>query len=313
MKILVTGGLGFIGTNLIKELERRGHESWACDLYNSHRDQYKRCDVREFRQIEKLIDENRFDLVYHTAAEYGRWNGEEYYENMWMTNVIGTKNILRLQERFGFRMVQFSSAEVYGDYDATMREDVMNEIPIKQMNDYAMSKWVNEMQVLNSASMFRTETVRIRLFNVYGPGEHYTPYRGVVPAFIYNAAHEKPYTVYKGHKRTFEYVKDICATLGNLTDTFRPGEVYNLGSEEQYEIKYLSDLVLNLLDKDDRHVTYKDAEPFTTGVKRGDSSKAKRDLRHNCKTSLEQGVRETISWMRETYDSSEKPSLAIPQ
>ncbi len=55
------------------------------------------------------------------------------------------------------------------------------------MNDYAISKWVNEMQILNSAAMFGTETVRVRLFNVYGVGEHYTPYRGWIPKFIYKA------------------------------------------------------------------------------------------------------------------------------
>ncbi len=280
MKVLVTGGLGFIGTKLVSELEGRGHETWACDLFNSHRDHYRRCDVREFRQLEKLVGGHKFDLVYHAAAEYGRWNGED-------------------------------SAEVYGDYPETMRENVMDEVPIKQMNDYAMTKWVNEMQVLNSTSMFDTETVRIRLFNVYGPGEHYTPYRGVVPTFIYKALHDLPYTVYRGHKRTFEYVNDVCTTLANLTEYFKPGEAYNLGSDNQYEIKHVSDIVIQELGKDDMNVTYKDAEPFTTGVKRGDSSKAKRDLRHRCETSLEEGIRRTVIWMEEASPARKKEALTI--
>lgn len=69
------------------------------------------------------------DYVYHLAAEYGRWNGEDYYENLWTTNVIGTKNILRLQEKYRFRQIFFSSCEVYGDYDGIMTEDVMDKIP----------------------------------------------------------------------------------------------------------------------------------------------------------------------------------------
>jgi len=311
MQILVTGGHGFIGSTLVKELEQRGHETWACDLYNSNREHYKRCDVREFRQVEKLFGEHEFELVYHAAAEYGRWNGEDYYENLWMTNVVGTKNILRLQEKGKFRMVLFSSAEVYGDYGQLMHEDVMDKIPIKQMNDYAMSKWVNEMQVLNSASMFGTETVRVRPFNVYGPGEHFTPYRGVVPAFIYKALHGQPYTVFKGHKRTFEYVNDVCATLGNLTENFKPGEVYNLGGDDQYEIKYLSDIILKHLGMDDRLVTYKEAEPFTTRVKKSDSSKAKNDLRHKCTTSLDLGIKNTIDWMREINRGQQKPTIEV--
>ena len=94
MKILVTGGAGFIGTNLYNELRTRGHSVVACDLRNTDRDNYIRCDVRNYRQIEKVFEEySPFDYVYHLAAEYGRWNGEAHYENLWQTNIIGTKHI----------------------------------------------------------------------------------------------------------------------------------------------------------------------------------------------------------------------------
>ena len=313
MKILVTGGHGFIGTQLVEELRKRGHDTWACDLFNSERQNYRRCDVREYRQLERLFEEHPFELVYHAAAEYGRWNGEDYYENLWATNVIGTKNVTRLQEKRRFKLVMFSSAEVYGDYNGAMKEDVMDQIPIKQMNDYAMSKWVNEMQVLNSAKMFGTESVRIRPFNVYGPGEHFTPYRGVVPAFIYKALHDQPYTVYEKHRRTFEFVTDICNTLANLTRTFKPGEVYNIGGEESYEIRQLSDIILKHMGKDDRLVSYQAGEPFTTGAKKGDSSKAKRDLNHNCKTTLEDGIRQTVEWMSRTYPQDQRRIITVNQ
>ncbi len=309
----MTGGHGFIGTHLVEELQNRGHDAWTCDLYNSARENYKRCDVREYRQLERLFEKHTFELVYHAAAEYGRWNGEDYYENLWTTNVIGTKNVVRLQEQRKFELVLFSSAEVYGDYSGVMREDVMDRVPIKQMNDYAMSKWVNEMQVLNSAAMFGTESVRIRPFNVYGPGEHFTPYRGVVPAFIYKALHDQPYTVYEKHMRTFEFVTDICNTLANLTVTFKPGEVYNIGSDESYEIRHLSDIILKQLGKDDRLVSYKTGEPFTTGIKRGDHSKAKRDLNHNCKTSLDNGIKRTVDWMRTNDLPDPRTVLVVDQ
>ena len=104
-KVLVTGGLGFIGTNLIRELESRGHEVWACDLIHSERRNYIRCDVSKYRQVEQLFEKHNFDYVYHAAAEYGRWNGEDYYENLWPTNAVGTKNILRMQEKKRFRMI----------------------------------------------------------------------------------------------------------------------------------------------------------------------------------------------------------------
>ena len=303
MRILVTGGLGTIGRPLVQELRQRGHDVWLLDLSHHHDPQYFRCDVRSFRQLERLFDQHRFDYVYHLAAEYGRWNGEDYYENLWTTNVIGTKNILRLQERHRFRMIHFSSAEVYGDYDGVMTESIMDRVPIKQMNDYAMTKWVNEMQVLNSAAMFGTETVRVRPVNVYGPGEPYTPYRGVVPTFIYEALTRQPYTVYLGHRRIFDYVEDTCRTFANITDNFIPGEVYNVGGPPEWEceIKYLSDLILDYLGLDDSLVTYKEAEPFTTRVKTIDTSKAVRDLKHDPQVSLEVGIPRTIDWMKAYY------------
>ena len=108
-RILVTGGSGFIGTNLVNELRSRGHEVLAvdllhhegeADLYSDSYSDYVRGDVRSYRQMERIFEDNDdFDYVYHLAAEYGRWNGEGYYENLWETNVIGLKNMIRLQEK----------------------------------------------------------------------------------------------------------------------------------------------------------------------------------------------------------------------
>ena len=300
MKILVTGGLGFIGSNLVPELRKRGHEVWICDLGQSGTQNYIRADVSKYRQLERVFDEQNFDYVYHLAAEYGRWNGEDYYENLWFTNTIGTKNVIRLQEKKKFRMIFFSSAEVYGDYEGTMSEDIMDKVAIKQMNDYAITKWAGELQVLNSTAMFGTETVRVRPVNAYGSHEYYSPYRGVIPAFIYKGLKDEPYTVYLGHKRIFDYVEDTCRTFANIVDNFKPGEVYNVGSKEEWEqdIRYVSDLILKHLGKNDSKVIYKEAEPFTTKVKHMDFSKIRRDLGHDPKIPLEEGIPRTVEWMK---------------
>jgi dTDP-glucose 4,6-dehydratase len=295
-RILVTGGAGFIGTNLVNELRTRGHEVIALDLGNTEREEYVRADVRNYRQLEKVFDKWEFDMVYHLAAEYGRWNGEDFYENLWATNAIGTKHVIRLQEKLGFKMIFFSSAEVYGDYEGVMAEDVMEKNPIRdtyQMNDYAITKWAGELMCMNSAKMFGTETVRVRPVNCYGPGEHYTPYRGFIPKFIYHALFDKQYIVYKGHKRIIDYVEDSCRTWANITDNFIPGEVYNVAGKPEWEraIEDYSDLVLNAVGIDDSIVTYEDAEPFTTNIKTIDCSNAVKDLKHDPQVTPEDFTR----------------------
>jgi dTDP-glucose 4,6-dehydratase len=313
--ILVTGGLGAVGTYLVKELRGRGHDVFVADLRHSPDPQYARCDVGEFHQVERLWTGGgwaqgyapkgrKFDYVYHLAAEFGRWNGEDYYENVWRSNAIGTKNLLRMQEREGFRAVYFSSSEVYGDFDGLMSEDVMDKVEIKQMNDYAISKWVNEMQVRNSATQFGSESVRVRLFNTYGPGEHYSPYRSVICLFCYRLLHDIPVTVYRGYKRTSTYITDMARTLSNISDKFVPGEVYNIGGDDFHSIEEAASLVLKHLGKEaqrDKLIVLKDEEMLTTREKRVDCSKARRDLNLKSTVALDEGIRLTLDWMKDVY------------
>lgn len=313
--ILVTGGLGAVGAYLVRELRGRGHDVFVADMRHHHDPQYARCDVGEFHQVERLWTGGgwsagysrkgrKFDYVYHLAAEFGRWNGEDYFENVWRSNAVGTKNILRMQEREGFRAVYFSSSEVYGDYDGVMREDVMDRFEVKQLNDYALSKWVNEMQVLNSAAQFDTDSVRVRLFNTYGPGEYYSPYRSVICLFCYRLLHGMPITVYRGYKRTSTYITDMARTLANIAGTFRRGEVYNIGGEDFHSVEEAAAIILRLTGnqrKNRKLVRFKAAEPMTTRQKKVDSSKARRDLGHRTTVGLEEGIANTLAWMREAY------------
>lgn len=312
--ILVTGGLGTVGSGLVMVLRERGHRVISCDLY--HRPDevgfslksdlaeptYARCDVAEFRQVERVFNElGPFDFVYHCAAEFGRWNGEDFYESLWRSNAIGTKNIIRLQERLKFRLIFFSSSEVYGDWPNLMVETVMDEYEIKQLNDYAMTKWVGEMQLRNSALQYGTESVVVRLFNTYGPGEYYSPYRSVNCRFLYCALHGMPWTVFHGHWRTSTYLADTVRTLANIVDNFRAGEAYNIGGVDHHSIEELSEAVLKVTDADPGLVHYRDSEILTTRIKKIDVSKSVNHLGHENTYDLEKGLALTADWMRQVY------------
>lgn len=313
-KILITGDQGVVGSWLKKILAEKGHGVFGLDLHHDlgevgwehemSKDKftYARCDVADFRQLERIFEKaGPFDFVYHAAAEFGRWNGEDYYEQVWRTNAIGTKNIIRLQERYKFKLIHFSSSEVYGDYNDVMKEDVMDKIEVKQMNDYAISKWVNEMQVRNSAIKHGTETVTVRLFNTYGPGEWYHPYRSVNCKFCYHALHNIPVVVYKGYHRTSCYLEDACQALANIVDNFKPGEVYNIAGLEYHDIETLVKYVWQASGADPKLINYQGDEILTTRDKKVDASKAIRDLGLKSSVSLEEGVKRTIEWMREYY------------
>jgi dTDP-glucose 4,6-dehydratase len=304
MKILATGGLGAVGSPLVALLRQEGNEVWVLDRPHHHGldgKYYFRGDIGHYRQLERLFDAHKFDLVYNLAAEFGRLNGEDFYETMWQSNAIGTKNIIRLQEKHGFRLVHFSSSEVYGDYEGVMAEEVTDTVPIKQMNDYAISKWVNEMQIINSQSTRATETVRVRLFNTYGPGETYSDYRSVVCLFIYRALVGIPYTVYLDHHRTFTWIDDCASALSRIATNFKPGEVYNIAGTSYYDIKAASDMILKQLHLNDSNVQYLTKEKHNTLDKRTDASKAIRDLGMRESISLEEGIAKTIAWQKSYY------------
>jgi dTDP-glucose 4,6-dehydratase len=314
MNVLITGCLGVVGSKLQEILEFREHKVFGIDLFHVEKryghglgkvsnDNYFRCDISEYRQLEDVIEYVKPDVIFNCAAEFGRWNGEHFYEKVWQSNAIGMKNIIRLQEKHRFKLIHTSSSEVYGDYRDVMYEDVLNNTPIMQMNDYAMSKRVNEMQIANSRTMYDTETVMVRLFNTYGPGEWYHPFRSVNCIFTYNLLHSLPITVYKGHSRTSTYVYDCVNTLANILDNFKAGEIYNIASEEHHSIEELVDYIIQASGASKDLVKYVDkSEILTTKNKVVDSSKSRCDLRHEDTISLIDGVKATVEWMVEYYE-----------
>jgi dTDP-glucose 4,6-dehydratase len=312
--ILITGSEGVIGSCLNDVLSKKGYSVFGVDLF--HKDGeigfsqkmvsanhiYSRCDISNYRDLERIFSIKNFDFVYNCAAEFGRWNGEDYYEKVWQSNAIGLKNIIRLQEKYKFKLIHFSSSEVYGDYDDIMFESVMETKEIKQLNDYALSKWVNEQQIRNSFLEYGTSSVIVRIFNTYGPGEFYHPYRSVNAKFCYHLLRGIPIDVYIGHKRTSTYLLDTVNTISNICENFIPGEIYNIGGDSIHTIEELAEIIVNETNADKKLINFCNAEKMTTKTKLVDISKSVKDLNHKNTISLENGVRNTVAWMRHYYN-----------
>jgi dTDP-glucose 4,6-dehydratase len=308
MRILVTGSLGTLGRPLVEELVDRGHEVWGCDRRHSGRDYFIRADVGDYRQLTVAFEQSKPDVVYHLAAEFGRHNGEQFYEDLWQTGAIGTRNVLELCKVYSSRLLLASSSEIYGECEEDwLSEGLPMNQPMWQQNEYALSKWVNEVQVVNFQRRYGLDATRLRIFNTYGPGEHFHAFRSVVALFCHKALRNEPLPVFEGYHRTFMFIDDFIPTLANVCERELAQPVYNIGGADYRSVEELARIVLTEvkglylrvnggpsdidLIPEDRH---------NVRSKRPDITFAKADLDHDPKTLLEEGVPQTVDWMRET-------------
>lgn len=301
MRVLVTGSLGVIGSQLVPELRARGHEVFGCDLRHctEERDTFMRADVGDYRQLERVFLEYQPDACFHLAAEFGRWNGELHFEDVFKSNYLGTRNVLEMCERFGSRLIFASSSEIYGTCEAdVLSEDLSERIALRQPNEYALSKWANEVQIMNFADRHKIDAVRLRFFNAYGPGESYHPYRSVIALFCHRALHGIPWTVYRGYARTFMFHSDFTPTLANALEQAESGSVYNIGGSDYRQVEEVSDIILAETGTDPDLVTYLPEDVHNVKSKRPDNTRAIRDLGHNPTMTIDQGVPLTLDWMR---------------
>ena len=310
MKVIVTGYAGTLGLPLCEALRAAGHAVYGVDKDHDHRDWTMRADVGEFSQLDRALrffEADKDTVVYHLAAEFGRHNGEDYTEQLWRTNAVGTRNMLLCQRAMRFRLIFASSSEIYGEgpFDRElMDEDMPWRCTPRHHNDYAASKWVNEQQIRNAARAWGMETMVLRFFNAYGPGEWYHPYRSVIALFCYRALRGLPYTVYRGYRRVFQYVDDFIRTLAGACGRFHPGETINIGGREFREVVDAHRIISAQLGLDPYrpHVTFLDCDGHNTVAKRPDIGKAEALLGHDPTTALACGIARTIAWMREQYD-----------
>jgi len=302
-RVVVTGGAGFIGSWLARELLGRGYSVIVLDNFCSGSWENLRGlhgkvgfkvvdgDVRDRHIVRKVMKDA--EGVVHLAAlidvEASVRDPFETHD----VNVNGTLNVLYEAVKAGVRRFVFaSSTAVYGDANPLpLKEDY----PPRPISPYAASKAAAEGYCLAFNKCYGLETVILRYFNVYGPGQRNSAYSGVITKFLENALKGKPLTVYGDgcQTRDFIYVDDVIeATVLALEDDGLEGETFNVCTGKPTSVNELVEVVRAITGKDLK-VVYDKLRKGDIRSNYGDPSKARKTLGFKAKTSLKEGI-ETI-------------------
>lgn len=326
-RLLVVGGAGFVGSNLVRLLLAEGAERVLVvdNLLSSERENLP--DDRRVELVEASIAddellsslEDEFDVVYHLATYHGNQssiaNPLEDHEN----NLITTLKLYERLKTFGrLRKVVYSASgctlaphEVYEGAEPVSEE---GPVPLDLDSPYQISKVVGEFYSVYYQRRHGLPTVRARFQNVYGPGEILgagrwrgtpaTVWRNVTPTFIYRALKGLPLLLDNGGvaSRDFVYVDDVARGLAACAARGAPGEVYNLASGVETTIRDLAELIVDLSGSSSR-LEIAPRRPWDHSILRlGSPEKARRELGFEAQTTLQDGLRRTIAWTQGNLD-----------
>ncbi len=320
MKILVTGGAGFIGSNLVDVLMERGHKVTVLDnlsvgkvaniehhLENEYFN-FVNDTILNTTTLERLI--RQVDLIYHLAAVVGPKYVVEDPLGTIITNVRGTENVLELAFKYWVKTVIASSSEVYGKSTAVpLSEDddrILGSTTVGRWS-YSDAKAIDEYFALAYAKK-GLPVIAVRYFNAYGPRLDPRGYGSVIARFLTQALHGEPLTVYDDGQQTrcFTYVSDtIRGTILAATIKEAVGQVFNIGSNREATILELAALIRQVTGSASEivHVPYEAAYgPAFEETRRRvpDVTRAREVLGFEAQTVLEEGLRRTLEWFRES-------------
>lgn len=280
MRVLITGGAGFIGSHLADAYLERGDEVLVIDdlstgtienirhLKNNPRFNYTIDSVRNQPVTAELVDQS--DVVVHLAAAVGVKLIVESPVRTIETNVRGTEVVLALANKKKKRVMIASTSEVYGlSADVPFREDgnLVMGATTKGRWSYACSKAIDEFLALAYWREKKLPTTIVRLFNTVGPRQT-GRYGMVIPTFVKQALAGRPITVYGNGKQTrcFGFVGDVVGALIKLMDrSDSVGQVYNIGSNEEISIFQLAEKVKELTNSDSEIVFVPYDEAYEEG------------------------------------------------
>ncbi len=304
---LVTGGAGFIGSHIVRKLLERGDRVRVLDNFSTGKREnlaevessieITEADLRDPEQVAKAVDS--VEIVFHQAAFVSVPLSVENPLACFDTNVHGVEMLLQAAQKAGVRrVVTASSAAVYGEsQDYPLREtgETMSLSP------YAASKRVNEIYADLYTRTTEMGVTALRYFNVYGPRQSpASDYAAVIPIFIHRLLEGKAATIHGDglQSRDFVFVKDIARANLIAADTPQAaGEIINICSGEEITILDILNTLREIIP-DTPEPTYGPLRPGDIYRSVGDPSRAERILNFKPRTGLDEGLRQTVDWMR---------------
>ena len=271
MKVLITGGAGFIGSHLAEKLLERGDEVFAIDnLWTGKLANLSRVQNNEgfHLVVDTILNESvmnelvfKADHIYHLAAAVGVRTIMDNPVETLDINVKGTEVVLRLANRFKKKVFITSTSEIYGNHmEHTLAEDdnrVMGSVK-KRRWAYACSKTLDEFLALAYFDEKKLPVVIGRLFNTVGPRQT-GQYGMVLPNFVQSALLGKPITVYGDgdQTRSFTHVRDVVeAITGLMSEPTAEGDVFNVGNDKEVTINELAEKVKKMTGSSSRSSTF---------------------------------------------------------
>jgi UDP-glucose 4-epimerase len=301
VRFLVTGGAGFLGAALANRLIRDGHQVRAIDDLSAgdparldRRVLFTRGDVADRPKLWTLLQD--VDCVYHLAARVLVSESILYPREYNEVNVGGTVSVMEAMRDAGVRRVVFtSSGAVYGEQpEQPVRED---QTPNPQ-SPYAASKLAAEYYVRTIGALWGIETVILRIFNAYGPGQNLPPsHPPVVPRFLHQALVGGSLVIFGGGRQTrdFVYVDDVVdALVAAATAADVDRRIINVGCGQDTSVNELAALVAKVVGQQELEVIHSPAESGGVSHLCADISVARKLLDYEPRVGLEQGLRLTL-------------------
>ena len=313
MKYVVTGGAGFIGSGLIRQLVAiPGAEVVAIDNLNSGKEKnlegvagavrLVQGDIRDADAVARVMP--GADFVFHLAAIPSVPRSIKEPLPSHDVNINGSFNVFHAAARAKVkRVVYAASSSAYGDTDVLPKVETMQARP---KSPYAAQKLMGEYYASVFHSCFGLETVSLRFFNVFGPRQDpNSPYSGVLSIFMRCVLERRAPTLFGdgGQTRDFTFVEDVAGLCIKASQATGPvsGNVYNAGNGHRYSLNETWELVQKI-EGVAIPAQYGPARAGDVRDSQADTEAARRDLGHAPQFSFEEGLRRTLDWYRENRD-----------